>query len=74
MGINQLNTSIIIDYQYQSTIDRKQSINIIDNLLSMCNINRLPINDLFSQTFQLSISLSTKVTHSDIIAFCLSKN
>ena len=73
MGIHQLSTLIILDYQYQSIIDGNQSIN--NRLLSMCNINRLPISDLFSETFQLSISSSTnKVTHFDIISFYLSKN
>ena len=58
---------IIINYQYQSIIDRNRSINIID-----CYQYAISIDYLFSQTFQLSISSSTnKVTHFDITAFYL---
>ena len=58
---------VIIDYhyQYQSIIDGNRSINIID-----CCQYAISINYLFSKTFQLSISSSTKykVSHFDIIA------
>ena len=70
MGIDQLTTSLIIDYQYQSIIDGNLSINILD-----CYQYAISIDYLFNQTFQLSISPSTnKVTHFDIIALYLSKN
>ena len=69
MGIDQLTTSIIIDYPYQSIIDGNRSINIID-----CFQYAISINYLFSQTFNCQFhQVLNKVTHFDMIAFYLSK-
>ena len=59
MGIDQLTTLIITNYQYQLMIDGNRSINMIDSYQRAMSIDYLSDSDLFSQTFQLSISSST---------------
>ena len=59
MGIDQLTTLIITNYQYQLMIDGNRSINMIDSYQHAMSIDYLSDSDLFSQTFQLSISSST---------------